>query len=68
MLLGATLARMLGNSQTALGQLESGKSTISVEKRNDIERIEKILEKAAQAMRREYIATWIEKTRPWGHS
>ena len=35
----ATLARMLGISQTALGQLESGKGTLSAEKRRGVDRI-----------------------------
>jgi DNA-binding transcriptional regulator YiaG len=60
----AVLARILGVSVAALGQLENGQAGLSAAQRKTVERVEKILARAAQAMHREYIPTWLEKPSP----
>jgi hypothetical protein len=52
---------MLGVSDAALTRLERGDEPLDVAVLARVERIRKILEKAAEVMRREYIPTWVEK-------
>jgi len=57
----ATFAQMLGVSDAALAQVERGDEQLDKLTLARVERIRKVLEKAAEVMRREYIPTWVTK-------
>jgi hypothetical protein len=52
---------MFGFSDAALTRLERGDEPLDMAGLARVERIRKVLEKAAEVMRREYIPTWVEK-------
>jgi transcriptional regulator with XRE-family HTH domain len=57
----ATFARMLGVSDAALARLERGDGQLDKPALARVERIRRVLGKAVEVMRREYIPTWVKK-------
>jgi transcriptional regulator with XRE-family HTH domain len=57
-------ARALGVSERSLARIEAGGCPIESQMRDRLKRLRRILRKAAAAMRREYIPTWIERASP----
>jgi transcriptional regulator with XRE-family HTH domain len=57
----ATFARMLGVSDAMLARLERGDEPLDKAALARVERIRKVLEKAAEVMRREYIPNWVKE-------
>jgi hypothetical protein len=59
-----TLARMLGLSEGELALREKEQAAAGAAVRERFRRVERILQKAAAAMRREYVPTWIDQPSP----